>query len=79
MFAPLTTATNLFWAPTSLLSEIYRLRPASANAPAGSVIDLVSEMTGGHKLGFPLDNPPTFKNVFYCGADFIVVDSDYPI
>ena len=42
IFAPLITTANLFFAPTSLFSRTYCFNPASASAPAGSVIDRVS-------------------------------------
>lgn len=44
MLAPLTTATNRFPAPISWLSMMYRFSPATARAPDGSVMDLVSDL-----------------------------------
>lgn len=42
ILAPLTTTANRFFAPRRLLSRMYCFSPASASAPAGSVIDRVS-------------------------------------
>ena len=52
MFAPLTTATKRFFCPIKPLSMIYRLRPARASAPAGSVIDLVSVVERRCQIAF---------------------------
>ena len=42
ILAPLITTANRFFAPRRLLSRMYCFSPASASAPAGSVIDRVS-------------------------------------
>lgn len=42
ILAPLTTTANRLFAPRRLLSRMYCFSPASASAPAGSVIDRVS-------------------------------------